>query len=170
MKFKVFNLVLLCCFSLSVQAISNDWQKQYMTDEFGDPDYSNPCFGSAFEPQGGYGAFVNIVFANGTFGMELRDAFESLSEFRGLKIKVPSGNVYEIGTHEIDGVMLIDEDYAPMFLEILDTGNFTMSVKTVKPFSDQLSNHTFKVGKQTTGIRDILFDAGWMFPPMHDDL
>ena len=155
-----------CIFTI----FANNWQKQYMADEFGDPDYTNPCFGSAFEPQGGYGAFVNIVFANGTFGMELRDAYESLSEFRGLKIKVPSGNVYEIGTHEIDGVLLIDEDYAPMFLEILDTGNFTMSVKTVKPFSDQLSNHTFKVGKQTTGIQDILFDAGWMFPPMHDDL
>lgn len=152
------------------QSSAVNWEKQYMADEFGDADYSNPCFGSAFEPQGGYGAFVNIVFANGSFGMELRDAYESLSEFRGLKIKVPSGNVYEIGTHEIDGVLLIDEDYAPMFLEILDTGNFTMSVKTVKPFSDQLSNHTFKVGKQTTGIRDILFDAGWMFPPMHDDL
>lgn len=152
------------------QSSAVNWEKHYMADEFGDADYSNPCFGSAFEPQGGYGAVVNIVFANGSFGMELRDAYESLSEFRGLKIKVPSGNVYEIGTYEIDGVLLIDEDYAPMFLEILDTGNFTMSVKTVKPFSDQLSNHTFKVGKQTTGIRDILFDAGWMFPPMHDDL
>lgn len=170
MRFKVLILILLASISIVVQGASNNWQKQYMADEFGDPDSSNPCFVSHFEPQGGYGAFVNIVFANGSFGMELRDAYESLSEFRGLKIKVPSGNVYEIGTHEIDGVLLIDEDYAPMFLEILDTGNFTMSVKTVKPFSDQLSNHTFKVGKQTTGIRDILFDAGWMFPPMHDDL
>lgn len=170
MRFKVLILILLASISIVVQGASNNWQKQYMADEFGDPDSSNPCFVSHFEPQGGYGASVNVVFANGSFGMELRDAYESLSEFRGLKIKVPSGNVYEIGTHEIDGVLLIDEDYAPMFLEILDTGNFTMSVKTVKPFSDQLSNHTFKVGKQTTGIRDILFDAGWMFPPMHDDL
>lgn len=166
---RVFIVIIALTLGMPV-AFANNWQKQYMADEFGDADYSNPCFGSAFEPQGGYGAFVNIVFANGSFGMELRDAYESLSEFRGLKIKVPSGNVYEIGTHEIDGVLLIDEDYAPMFLEILDTGNFTMSVKTVKPFSDQLSNHTFKVGKHTTGIRDILFDAGWMFPPMHDDL
>lgn len=170
MRFKVLILILLASISIVVQGASNNWQKQYMADEFGDPDSSNPCFVSHFEPQGGYGASVNVVFANGVFCMELRDAYESLSEFRGLKIKVPSGNVYEIGTHEIDGVLLIDEDYAPMFLEILDTGNFTMSVKTVKPFSDQLSNHTFKVGKQTTGIRDILFDAGWMFPPMHDDL
>ena len=170
MRFKVLILILLASISIVVQGASNNWQKQYMADEFGDPDSSNPCFVSHFEPQGGYGASVNVVFANGVFCMELRDAYESLSEFRGLKIKVPSGNVYEIGTHEIDGGLLIDEDYAPMFLEILDTGNFTMSVKTVKPFSDQLSNHTFKVGKQTTGIRDILFDAGWMFPPMHDDL
>lgn len=170
MRFKVLILILLASISIVVQGASNNWQKQYMADEFGDPDSSNPCFVSHFEPQGRYGASVNVVFANGVFCMELRDAYESLSEFRGLKIKVPSGNVYEIGTHEIDGVLLIDEDYAPMFLEILDTGNFTMSVKTVKPFSDQLSNHTFKVGKQTTGIRDILFDAGWMFPPMHDDL
>lgn len=167
MKRLIIIIQLLLMYFVS---FAGNWEKKFMIDEFGDPDYSNPCFGSAFEPKGGYGAFVNIVFANGTFGMELRDAYESLSEFRGLKIKVPSGNVYEIGTHEIDGVLLIDEDYAPMFLEILDTGNFTMSVKTVKPFSDQLSNHTFKVGKQTTGIRDILFDAGWMFPPMHDDL
>lgn len=167
MKRLIIIIQLLLVYFVS---FAGNWEKKLMVDEFGDPDYSNPCFGSAFEPHGGYGAFVNIVFANGTFGMELRDAYESLSEFRGLKIKVPSGNVYEIGTHEIDGVLLIDEDYAPMFLEILDTGNFTMSVKTVKPFSDQLSNHTFKVGKQTTGIRDILFDAGWMFPPMHDDL
>lgn len=163
-------IIIVQLFLVYFFSFAGNWEKTFMVDEFGDHDYSNPCFVSAFETQGGYGAFVNIVFANGTFGMELRDAYESLSEFRGLKIKVPSGNVYEIGTHEIGGVLLIDEDYAPMFLEILDTGNFTMSVKTVKPLSDHLSNHTFKVGKQTTGIRDILFNAGWMFPPMHDDL
>lgn len=164
----LFAFIEVLAISFTMQA--NNWQKQYMADEFGDPDYSNPCFVSHFEPQGGYGASVNVVFANGVFCMELRDAYESLSEFRGLKIKAPSGNVYEIGTYESDGILVIDEDYAPMFLELLDTGNFTMSIKTVKPFSDQLSNHTFRVGKQTIGIRDILFDAGWMFPPMHDEL
>ena len=167
---KLYAILLMLLVGSSV-AMAGDWKRQYGTDEFGDIDRSMAGWGVLFNPQGGYGASVYIVFVNGNFGVQFTDAYESLEHTRGMKIKAPSGNVYDIGYQELDdGLLRIDEDYVPMFLALLNQGNFTFSVKTVKPFSENLSNHIFKVGRQTTGIQDLVEADGWFFPPMHSDL
>lgn len=152
-------------------ATAGDWKKAYGRDEFGDIDYNSPGFICNFEPQGGYGASVSIIFSNGNFGLQLKDAHEMLNNARSIKIKSAKGNVYDIGFDLLDdGTVIIDFESSPMFVELLDKGNFGMSVKTPRPFSNSFINHFFKVGKQTTGIRDLLESTGWMFPPMHEEL
>ena len=84
MKRILFATILLL--SNVLASFAGNWERKYMADEFGDPDYSNLCFISSFDPQGGYGASVNLIFSNGVFGMEFTDAFVNLRYFRGMKI------------------------------------------------------------------------------------
>ena len=155
----------------SVLAAADNWQKRYMEDEFGDTDYSKPMFISSFSPRGSYGATVTFIFVNGTFGVQFMDKNELLKHIRSLKIKSQSGNIYEIGFEDRGEAIAIDDDYAPMFLALIDEGSFSMSVKTAKSrYSSEVDNHAFKCDNQTIGIRDLLENEGWMFPPMHGDL
>lgn len=163
--------VLFAILCSALMTVASDWKKAYGRDEFGDIDYNSPGFICNFEPQGGYGASVSVIFSNGNFGLQLMDAYELLNDIKSIKIKSAKGNVYDIGFDLLDdGTIIIDFESSPMFVELLDKGNFGMSVKTPRPFSNSFINHSFKVGNQTTGIRDLLENAGWMFPPMHEEL
>ena len=155
----------------SAFATADNWQKRYMEDEFGDSDYSKPMFVSSLSPRGSYGATVTFIFVNGTFGVQFTDKHELLKDIRSLKIKSQSGNIYEIGFEDRGEAIAIDDDYAPMFLALIDEGCFSMSIKTAKSrYSSEVDNHAFKFDNQTKGIRDLLEHEGWLFPLMNGDL
>lgn len=97
----LYAILLMLLVGASI-AMSGDQKRQYGTDEFGDIDRSMAGQDVLFNPQGGYGASVYIVLVNGNIGVQFTDAYESLKHTRGMKIKAPSRNVYDIGYQEVE--------------------------------------------------------------------
>ncbi|WP_287935840.1 MULTISPECIES: hypothetical protein [Muribaculaceae] len=159
MRFKVLILMLLSSISIVAQGASNNWQKQYMADEFGDADYSKPMYQLIVDPIGGYGASVEFNYIQGLFIVSFRDAFEGLDDIKSLKVKSSSGQVYDLKYDLISrepSMYGIQKESSDVLLRLLEQGNFTISVKTPVPFSyGETHNHAFKIGTQGQGISKL---------------
>ena len=152
---RCITLVIVCIF-LTVCASANNWQKQYMADEFGDADYSKPVYQLIVDPIGGYGASVEFNYIQGLFIVSFRDAFEGLDDIKSLKVKSSSGQVYDLKYDLISrepSMYGIPKESSDVLLRLLEQGNFTISVKTPVPFSyGETHNHAFKIGTQGQGL------------------
>ncbi|MDE7411297.1 MAG: hypothetical protein K2M94_04580 [Paramuribaculum sp.] len=150
--------------------IAGDWQKTFVKDEFGVPDRSKPIYIVILESPENYRGLVSVAFANGTFILQFVDEDKKLYNVHSMKVKTTRGNVSEIKFHEAEkGILTIDSDYEPMFVDLLDNGNFYVSIKNRDTHTGKLTNHSFHIRRQTTGIRDILEADGWYYPAMHSD-
>ena len=154
-KLSMFLLAFLCCLT----SFAGNWQKQYMADEFGDADYSNPVYQLIVDPIGGYGASVEFNYIQGLFIVSFRDAFEGLDDIKSLKVKSSSGQVYDLKYDLISrepSMYGIQKESSDVLLRLLEQGNFTISVKTPVPFSyGETHNHAFKIGTQGQGISKL---------------
>ena len=151
--------MLLSSISIVAQGASNNCQKQYMADEFGDADYSKPVYQLIVDPIGGYGASVEFNYIQGLFIVSFRDAFEGLDDIKSLKVKSSSGQVYDLKYDLISrepSMYGIQKESSDVLLRLLEQGNFTISVKTPVPFSyGETHNHAFKIGTQGQGISKL---------------
>lgn len=159
MNLKTILAFLLAFKALAIQAAPNNWQKQYMADEFGDVDYSKPVYQLIVDPIGGYGASVEFNYIQGVFIVSFRDAYEGLDDIKSLKVKSSSGQVcdlkYDLISRE-PSMYGIPKEPSDVLLRLLEQGNFTISVKTPVPFSNgETHNHVFKIGTQGQGISKL---------------
>lgn len=156
LSFLICLLLLSTCSSL---CFAENWQKQYMADEFGDPDYSKPVYQLIVDPIGGYGATVEFNYIQGLFIVSFRDAYEGLDDIKSLKVKSSSGQVYDLNYDLISrepSMYGIPKESSDILLRLLEQGNFTISVKTPVSFSyGETHNHAFKIGTQGQGISSL---------------
>lgn len=151
--------MLLASISIVAQGASNNWQKQYMADEFGDVDYSKPVYQLIVDPIGGYGASVEFNYIQGLFIVSFRDAYEGLDDIKSIKVKSSSGQVYDLKYDLISrepSMYGIPKESSDVLLRLLEQGNFTISVKTPVPLSyGETHNHAFKIGTQGQGLTNL---------------
>ena len=151
----------LCFLLLIITPISfaSNWQKLYMADEFGDPDYSKPVYELIVDPIGGYGATVTFSYIQGLFVMGFTDAHVILDDVKSIKAKSSTGTVYDIPFEQIShepAEYRIPKEGADILLDLLETGYFSLSVKTPVPFAyGEYTNHAFKIGTQGQGIKRL---------------
>lgn len=154
-KLVTFLLAFLCCFV----SFAGNWEKQYMADEFGDPDYSKPVYQLLVDPIGGYGATVEFNYIQGLFILSFTDAYTILDDIKSIKVKSSSGQVYDLNYDLISrepSMYGIPKESSDILLRLLEQGNFTISVKTSVPFSyGDTHNHAFKIGTQGQGISKL---------------
>lgn len=159
MKFKTIITLLLIAISINVHAINN-WQKQYMADEFGDTDYSRPVYQLMVDPVGGYGATVTFNYIQGVFIMEFTDAYTILDDIKSIKVKTASGKVIDLDFEQIrrePAMYGIPIESSEILYALLDEGDFTISVKTPVPFSyGETHNHVFKIRSEGKGLMDLV--------------
>ena len=138
---------------------AGNWEKKYMADEFGDADYSKPVYELHVNPQGGYGASVTFSYIQGVFIVDFIDAHVILDDVRSIKAKSANGTIYDIPFEQISREPAqygIPKEGADILLNLLENGNFSLSVKTPVPFAyGEYSNHSFKIGTQGQGIKRL---------------
>lgn len=159
---------------ISLVSFAGNWEKKYLTDEFGDIDYSKPLYYLQVKPIGGYGACVSFYFANGLFAMDIIDAHVFLDDIVSMSVKSPSGEVSKLDFKEVGHEptqYIFSEESSDILLRLLDEGNFSISVKTPVPLHDgETHNHSFKIGKEGAGIADIAFNEfGYSVPLGHEE-
>ena len=159
MNLKTIIAFILAFQALTIHADSNNWQKQFMADEFGDADYSKPVYRLIVDPIDGYGASVEFNNIQGLFIVGFRDAYEGLDDIKSIKVKSSSGQVYDLKYDLISrepSLYGIPKESSDILLRLLEQGNFTISVKTTVPFSyGETHNHAFKIGTQGQGITKL---------------
>lgn len=145
-------LILLSCQVL----MAGNWERKHLTDEFGDPDYSKPVYELQVNPQGGYGASVTFSYIQGVFIVDFIDAHVILDDIRSIKAKSANGTIYDIPFEQISHEPAqygIPKEGVDILLNLLENGNFSLSVKTPVPFAyGEYSNHSFKIGSEGKGL------------------
>lgn len=164
-------IVAVWCASTS---FAGNWEKKYLTDEFGDIDYSKPVYYLQVDPVGGYGATVSFYYANGLFAMDVIDAYVFLDDVSSISVKSSSGQVYKLEFEEAGHEptqYVLSERSSDILLRLLDEGNFSISMKTPVPFHyGEYHNHAFKIGGEGKGIAKIASsDYGYTNPIGHDE-
>lgn len=156
---KICILLVMACICLTIHASVAYWQKQYLADEFGDPDYSKPVYQLMVDPIGGYGANVTFNYIQGVFILDFTDAHVILDDVKSIKAKSANGTIYDIPFEQISHEPAeygIPKEGADILLDLLDAGNFSLSVKTPVPMAyGEYSNHAFKIGTQGQGIKRL---------------
>lgn len=156
---KRFIIIIFTIFTCLMNVYANNWQKQYMADEFGDADYSKPVYQLIVDPIGGYGASVEFNYVQGLFILGFRDAYEGLDDIKSIKVKSSSGQVYDLNYDLISrepSLYGLPKESSDILLRLLEQGNFTISVKTPVPFSyGETHNHAFKIGIQGQGLSKL---------------
>lgn len=168
-----FCLVILSLLLVGIVSFAGNWEKKYLTDEFGDVDYSKPIFYLQVNPVGGYGACVSFYYANGLFAMDFIDAHVFLNDISSMSVKSSSGQISKLDFEEIGHEptqYVFSEESSDILLRLLDEGNFSVSVKTPVPFHyGESHNHAFKIGKEGQGIANIsLGGYGYSQPMGHE--
>lgn len=89
----LFAFIEVLAISFTMQA--NNWQKQYMADEFGDPDYSNPVYViSCVNPNDNL-IHIDIAYNNGIFILDPRYYSADVDGATTVKAKGANGTVYQ---------------------------------------------------------------------------
>lgn len=158
MKLKIVFAFILIFQTIGIQA--NNWQQQYMADEFGDADYSRPVYELMVTPQGGYGATVTFNYIQGLFIVSFTDAYTILDDIKSIKVKTASGKVIDLDFEQIGrepAIYGIPLESSEILYALLDEGDFSISVKTPVPFSyGETHNHVFKIRSEGKGLVDYV--------------
>lgn len=158
----------------TLTSFAGNWEKKYLTDEFGDIDYSKPVYYLQVDPVGGYGATVSFYYANGLFAMDVIDAYVFLDDVSSMSVKSSSGQVYKLEFEEVGHEptqYVFSEQSSDILLRLLDEGNFSISMKTPVPLHyGEYHNHAFKIGGEGKGIAKIASsDYSYSEPIGHDE-
>lgn len=152
--------------------IAGDWQKTYVEDEFGDPDYSKPAYVIRCVDPTDYDIIMKIIYYNGVLVLEPTYYSADVERASSIKAKSRNGQVYQLKfdkPHKYSNLHIIsDEDDVNTLVNLLEQGNFILSLQRPADYVKEAYNYNFRIGKQGQGIRNI-FETD--FPPMlsHED-
>lgn len=148
--------IIIQLFLIGVASFAGNWEKKYITDEFGDIDYSKPIYYLQVNPVGGYGACVSFYYLNGIFAVDFIDAHVFLDDVVSMTVKSSSGQVSKLEFEEISHEPTqygLSHTSSQIMQRLLEEGNFSMSVKTPVPFHyGETHNHIFKIENEGKGL------------------
>lgn len=159
MKLKAIFALVSVLHALAIQAVSSNWQKQYMADEFGDPDYSNPLYViSCVNPNDNL-IHIDIAYNNGVFILDPRYYSADVEGAATIKAKGANGTVYQFDFEKPNrnsNLHIISKDSDVDYLiNLLEQGNFTLSFHRPANYMQDSYNYNFRIGQQGRGIRSI---------------
>lgn len=153
----LFAFIEVLAISFTMQA--NNWQKQYMADEFGDPDYSNPVYViSCVNPNDNL-IHIDIAYNNGIFILDPRYYSAHVDGATTVKAKGANGTVYQFDFEKPNrnsNLHIISKDSdVDNLINLLEQGNFTLSFHRSANYMQDSYNYNFRIGQQGLGIRSI---------------
>lgn len=158
MYLKSFLLSLSLVLGILFSHASN-WQKQYMPDEFGDPDYSNPLYViSCVNPNDNL-IHIDIAYNNGIFILDPRYYSADVDGATTIKANGANGTVYQFDFEKPNrnsNLHIISKDSdVDNLINLLEQGNFTLSFHRPANYMQDSFNYNFRIGQQGIGIRSI---------------
>ncbi|MDE6072956.1 MAG: hypothetical protein K2G53_10465 [Muribaculaceae bacterium] len=141
----------------SNQLLASNWQFYQGRDEFGDIDGSSGFYmlrmQSQLDPEDAV-----VFYYSTTYGVFIIDLWP-LSHVQSIRVKSKTGQIYNLEFEAIGpsstsyGILF---DSSQILVDLLDQGNFSMSVKTPGTLKgDPQNNFMYKFGTEGRGIRSI---------------
>lgn len=165
MKRVIFVAILLL--SNVLVSFAGNWERKYMADEFGDPDYSNPCYVITCVNPDDDRIYIDIVYSNGVFILDPDYYSTDVDNATTIKAKGSNGKIFQFEFEKPNrnsSLHLISKDSdVENLINLLEQGNFTLSFHRPADYFEDAFNYNFRIGRQGQGIRAIYEND---FPPM----
>lgn len=155
-KPKVVSVLLILILWYST---ASAWEKKYLADEFGDADYSKPCYTiNCVSPEDNW-IQIYIYYINGAFMLEPDYSAEYVRDATKIKAKSSSGSIYEFDfdkpSRNSYQYIISGSSDVETLINLLEQGNFTLSFYRPSNYVQDAFNYNFRIGHQGRGIRKI---------------
>lgn len=155
-KPKVVSVLLILILWYST---ASAWEKKYLADEFGDADYSKPCYTiNCVSPEDNW-IQIYIYYINGAFMLEPDYSAEYVRDATKIKAKSSSGSIYEFDfdkpSRNSYQYIISGSSDVETLINLLEQGNFTLSFYRPSNYVQDAFNYNFRIGHQGRGIRAL---------------
>ena len=153
-------LILSIAFLSFMMVAAGNWQKKYFVDDFGEPDYSKPCYVLHTVNSDGFTDWIlDICYVNGVFVLRPCLLSEIGVEINSLRAKDSQGNIYKFKFYRPNkssfDFYIKDATDINTLMNLLEKGYFTLSFHTPGDQYHQAYNYNYKIRTEGNGIRSL---------------
>lgn len=150
---------MLAFHALALLATPSGWQKQYLTDEFVDTDYSQQVYViTCIDPRDQW-VQLEIMYTGSAFVLQPDYSSAYVTDASTIKVKGSNGQIYEFDFKKphpnsfLYGIT--DPTQVNTLVNLLEQGNCTFSFYRPANYVKDSFNYNFRIGTQTRGIRQL---------------